>query len=196
MGMAYGIIVFGASGSGTTTIGRELARLLNFEHFNTDDYFFMPTDPPFTQERPMQERIELLNAAIKNSFVLSGCIREWGNAFDPMLSLAVFVITPTDVRLKRLEKREFEKYGERIKSGGDLYAYHKKFIEYSTTYDNGSMETRSLASQEYWANNLTCPVVRIDGTIDWRENAKAIAERFYTKSDELWRVKTYPYLMK
>ena len=39
MDKPHGIIVFGASGSGCTTLGRALARQLNFEHFDTDDFF-------------------------------------------------------------------------------------------------------------------------------------------------------------
>ena len=56
MDKPHGIIVFGASGSGCTTLGRELARLLNFEHFDTDDYFFEINNPPFEmKERPLNE---------------------------------------------------------------------------------------------------------------------------------------------
>jgi len=182
MSNPHGIIVFGASGSGCTTLGRELARLLNFEHFDTDDYFFVPTDPPFTQERSLHERVALLCSAIKGNFVLSGCIREWGNAFDSMLSMAVFVKTPTEVRLQRLEKREYERYGDRIRPGGDLYNRHQKFIEYVATYDGGGMDTRSLASQEAWASTLVCPIVYVNGAIDWHENAKSVAVQFATHS--------------
>jgi len=178
MNKPHGIVVFGASGSGCTTLGRELARLLNFEHFDTDDYFFEKTDPPFTKERPLNERITLLRSSIKGDFIISGCLREWNGALDSVLSMAVFMITPTKVRIERLENRELSKNGERIMIGGDLYTRHKKFIEYIKTYDNGGMETRSRASQEAWAKKLTCPVIHVDGTIDWRENAERIKEQF------------------
>jgi len=174
----HGIVIFGASGSGCTTLGRELSQLLNFEHFDTDDYFFIPTDPPFTQERPLRERVDLLCSEIKSDFILTGCIREWENALDSMLSMGVFVITPTAIRVERLEKREFNRNGERIKSGGDLYARHRKFIEYVSTYDTGGMETRSLAAQQAWANTQTCPVLRVDGARPVSENAAWIAEQY------------------
>lgn len=173
-----GIIVFGASGAGSTTLGRELARILDFEHYDTDDYFFEQTDPPFTQTRPLHKRIALLRSSIKSNFVLSGCIREFGGAFDSMLAMAVFVTTPTNIRIERLEKREFSRYGERIKLGGDLYDSHLKFIEYVATYDNGGMEIRSSASQEAWAKTQSCPVIRVDGTKDCRINAENIAKQF------------------
>ena len=176
----YGIIIFGASGSGCTTLGRELARLLNFKHFDTDDYFFIQNNPPISmKERPLNERISLLRPLLLNSnFVISGCLREWDGAFDSMLSMAVLLITPTEIRIQRAENREFNRNGRRIKPGGDLYVQHRKFIDYIATYDNGGMETRSQASQEAWANRLTCPVIRVDGTLDWRINAENIANQF------------------
>jgi adenylate kinase family enzyme len=98
--VSRGIVVFGASGAGCTTLGRELARILDFSHFDTDDYFFEKTDPyPFIKERPLNERIALLRSSIKGDFVLSGCIREWDGAFDSMLSMSVFVRTPTNIRI-------------------------------------------------------------------------------------------------
>ncbi|MCL1862236.1 MAG: hypothetical protein FWF78_01575 [Defluviitaleaceae bacterium] len=179
MDKLHGIIVFGASGSGCTTTGRELARLLNFEHFDTDDYFFVINNPPFEmKERPLDERIALLRPLLKHNFVLSGCIREWGGVFDSMLSMAVFLITPTNIRIEQLENREFNRNGECIKLGGDLYSQHRKFIDYITTYDNGDMASRSLASQEAWASRLTCPVIHVDGSLDWKMNAKSISKQF------------------
>jgi len=174
----HGILVFGASGSGTTTLGRELARLLNFEHHDIDDYFWEKTDPPFTQERPHDGRIVLLKSSLKNNFILSGCIREWGGVVDPMLSMAVFLKTPTDLRMERLEKREFNRYGERIQPGGDLFDRHREFIEYGATYDIGGMETRSLASQCAWAKTLTCPVIDASGADDFRKTAVVVVEFF------------------
>ncbi len=38
--MSRGIIIFGAMGTGKTTLGRELAQQLNFQHFDLDDYHY------------------------------------------------------------------------------------------------------------------------------------------------------------
>ena len=45
------IHVMGASGSGTTSLGRALADRLDIAHLDTDDFFWLPTDPPFTTPR-------------------------------------------------------------------------------------------------------------------------------------------------
>jgi len=40
------IHILGASESGTTTLGRALKEKYEYAHFDTDDYFWIPTNPP------------------------------------------------------------------------------------------------------------------------------------------------------
>ncbi len=54
------IHILGASGSGTTILGRALAERLQCLHFDTDAYFWLPTDPPFTHQRERTIRQQLL----------------------------------------------------------------------------------------------------------------------------------------
>jgi len=49
------IHLMGASGSGTTTLGRALAQRLGCPHFDTDHYFWFPTAPPFEKIRPVED---------------------------------------------------------------------------------------------------------------------------------------------
>src|SRR4029450_13094001 len=73
------IHILGASGSGTTTLGRALAERLQCSHFDTDDYFWLPTDPPFTHQRERIERQRLLmdDLTAQDSWVLSGSLCGW-----------------------------------------------------------------------------------------------------------------------
>lgn len=52
------IHILGASGSGTTTLAKVLSDELGYAHFDSDDYFWIPTEPPFTTKRPLDERVE------------------------------------------------------------------------------------------------------------------------------------------
>jgi hypothetical protein len=54
------IHVMGASGSGATSLGRALSEKLDIADLDTDDFFWLPTDPPFTTPRDADERIRLL----------------------------------------------------------------------------------------------------------------------------------------
>ena len=99
--MSRGIIAFGAAGSGTTTLGRELAQELGFSHFDLDDYFWRwDTGIPFTIKCPREERTERLLADISkcSGFVMSGCMHGWEKPFVQQFDLAVFITTPTETR--------------------------------------------------------------------------------------------------
>lgn len=48
------IHIYGASGSGTSTLGRYLAEQFQYAFLDSDDYFWLPTDPKFTTKRPIE----------------------------------------------------------------------------------------------------------------------------------------------
>ena len=54
------IFIFGAAGSGTTTLGKKTCQELGYRLMDTDDYFWMPTEPKFTQKRPREERLKMM----------------------------------------------------------------------------------------------------------------------------------------
>lgn len=61
------IHIFGASGSGVTTLGKALAKKLNLTYFDSDEYFWIHTDPPFTTKRNPKERNDLIKMALAGS---------------------------------------------------------------------------------------------------------------------------------
>jgi adenylate kinase family enzyme len=77
--MIHRIHILGASGSGTTTLGRALAARLLCPHFDADDYFWLPTDPPYTHQRERTERQQLLmdDLTAQEQWVLSGSLCGW-----------------------------------------------------------------------------------------------------------------------
>ena len=48
------IHIVGASGAGTSTLGQALERKYGYKWMDTDNYFWVPTDPPFNQARPSE----------------------------------------------------------------------------------------------------------------------------------------------
>jgi len=158
--------IFGASGSGTTTLGRALATALGCPHVDTDDFYWLPTDPPFVEKRTVAERCRLLEAALAPSpgWVLSGWLGSWGDIFVPQFDFAVFLSTPTAVRVARLRTREAAHFGAAaIAPGGPQHAKHEEFIAWAASYEAGEREGRSRAVQEAWLARLPCPVLRLSG---------------------------------
>jgi adenylate kinase family enzyme len=120
--MIQRIHILGASGSGTTTLGRALAARLQYPHCDTDNYFWVPTDPPYTKqrERPERQRLLMDDLTAHDAWVLSGSLCGWGDVAIPLFELVVFLSIPSEVRMARLHRREHARFGERILPGGDM----------------------------------------------------------------------------
>ena len=173
MNKPRGIIVFGENGSGKTTLGRELARILNFKHMDHEDYAFKKSEIPYTDARSTDDCLNLMLADIEKhrSFVICACTGDFGEIIPQFYQLAVYISAPLELRLKRIEQREYDRFGDRVREGGDMYEQRLKFHDFVTS--------RSSSRIEKWAQTLVCPVIRIDGTEAWHANAAYIAERFY-----------------
>ena len=173
----HGIILLGANGSGKSTLGRELARALNFAHFDVEDYWFNKADIPYTAIRPQKERNEMLLSDMKKhgSFVVSGNISGWSDEFLTMFDLAVFLTAPAEVRMKRIENREYARWGNRVCKGGDMYESQQKFREFAATRDVGLLEQSAL--------KYSCPVLRVDGTQELHETIRLITRRLCTRPE-------------
>lgn len=161
------IHIFGASGSGTTTLGEAIDKKLGYKHLDVDDYFWIPSDPPYATKRAPGERQRLLRVDITNNQkgVISGSLCGWGDVFIPYFDLAIFVDTLTELRIRRIKEREYSKFGNRILPGGDMYDKHTEFIEWAKGYDIVGVEQRSRALHMEWMKKLKCPVAIIDGTL-------------------------------
>ncbi|HWK37426.1 MAG TPA: hypothetical protein VNR88_00770, partial [Hyphomicrobium sp.] len=87
------IHIMGAPGSGTTTVGRALASALALPHHDTDDYYWRPSDPPYQNPRPLEERLQLAREMFlpRPGWVLSGSVDSWGTDVAAMLDLVVFL---------------------------------------------------------------------------------------------------------
>ncbi|MBC7920676.1 MAG: AAA family ATPase [Ferruginibacter sp.] len=170
--------VFGASGSGTTTLGKYLSEKLNCPYFDSDDYYWEASTPPFTHRRNPDERnARLANALAPHpDWILGGSIvgwKDWLPAFD----LAVFLWLPSNVRTDRLEKREYERYGEVIRSDPERRRQYEEFIEWAAGYDDNTARGRTLAVHENWLGNLPCPVPELRGDLSVERRAEIVLER-------------------
>lgn len=175
--MAKNVIhIFGASGSGTSTLGKKISESWGYALLDTDDYFWMQTNPPYTTRREISERIRLMKEDIEKAenVVISGCIANWGKELIPLFSLAVRVETATEVRLERIRKREKERFGDRIAPGGDMHEHHLEFLEWASKYDTAGVNMRSKAKHDEWQKLLQCPLVVVDGAEDLERNCGLI----------------------
>ena len=164
--MAAQIHITGASGAGVTTLGRVLAARLGVNALDTDDFYWLPTAPPYQQARPPSARLALLVPAMNEAgrFVLSGSLDGWGDPLIPRFSAVIFLRTTTDLRLTRLRTREAGVFGAAaIAPGGPHHVEHEAFIDWAAGYDHGLQSGRNLQRHIAWIAKLPCPVLTLDG---------------------------------
>jgi len=165
------IHILGASGSGTTTLGAAMAAALGIRHLDTDQFYWLPTEMPFTSRRPPEERIALLQREMASSpggWVLSGSAIGWAQPIEPLYQLIVYLRLAPEIRMARLRRREQQRYGERIAQDGDLAAAHADFVAWAARYDSAGLEQRSRAAHEAWLTTQSAPVLRLDSSVPAR----------------------------
>ena len=172
------IHIYGASGSGTSTLGKKISESLGYQFMDTDDYFWMPTNPKFTTKREPKERLRLMKADIESAqnVVISGSLVDWGDELIPFFTLVIRLVTDTQVRLERIKQRESERFGKRIELGGDMYDQHQAFLKWAAAYDTGDVEMRSKANHDQWQELLPCRQLILDGGVDLETNLKYVQE--------------------
>ncbi|WGF89919.1 hypothetical protein [Marinivivus vitaminiproducens] len=157
--------ITGASGAGVTTLGRALAKRLGAVHVDTDDAYWLPVEPAYSAKRPVPERLAMIEACLEREdrVVLSGSIMTWGDPLIPWFGAVVFVSTEPAIRMERLRRREFERYGDAILPGGPRHDACAAFLEWASRYEDPAFASRSRARHEAWLGTLSCPVIRVDG---------------------------------
>lgn len=101
------IHIYGAAGSGTSTLGKYISEKLGYFWMDTDDYFWLP-DPPYTIKRPASDRLALMKQDISkwDNVVISGSLVDWGDELIPLFTLAIRIETKTNIRIERLKKEK------------------------------------------------------------------------------------------
>lgn len=172
------IHIFGASGSGTTTLAKKISAEPGYTFMDTDDYFWLPTDPMFTQKRPVEERLALMRRDIERAenAVLSGSLTDWGDGLIPYFTLAVRIEMAQELRIGRLKQRERQRFGTRLDPGGDMHQAHLQFIEWAKRYDTAGLDQRSKVKHDDWQTLLTCPLIQLNGADELEVKFSAVKQ--------------------
>ena len=166
--MKYGRCVCGLNGSGKTTLASALAKELNFKHMDIEQFYFTSTDNPYASSRTREEVERLLIEDIKQNscFVFSAVNCDITPKINDNYDLVVYLDVPLDMRMKRIRQRAFDKFGDRVLPGGDMYEQEERFFAYA--------KKRTSEKIENWIKTLSCKVVRLDGTKPIKENVELV----------------------
>lgn len=171
------IHITGAAGTGASTLGRALAETFDVAFVDTDDAYWMPTNPRFTTKRPVPDRLRALaQAQGQGGWVVAGSLCGWGDPAIEAADLIVFLTAPTAQRLARIRSRERAEYGDRVRPGGDMERIHSEFINWAAQYDDPHFTGRSRVMHEAWLIEQTAPVLRLEGTAPTETLVAAVRE--------------------
>ena len=169
MGTGVGILLCGLNGAGKSTLGKALAEKLNYHFIDSEDLFFSKSDslPDYSRPRKKEEAERLLLKEIEThqNFVLAAVTGDLSAPFQ----LAVKILVPKEIRMKRLRDRFFSKFGNRMLPQGDLYEQEEAFFRFAAS--------RTEDTVADWLKTLSCPVITVDGTKPVEENVLFLARQ-------------------
>jgi hypothetical protein len=130
---------------------------LQYPVLDADDYFWLPTTPPFQKKRERAERLSLLlkDYHARPYSIVSGSIVGWGEELEQSFDLIIYLWLPADIRLERLRRRETERYG----------IVNEEFMAWAASYDTGDTTIRSRMLHEEWMAKMSCPILRLEGDL-------------------------------
>ncbi|MBF4516879.1 AAA family ATPase [Flavobacterium sp. ANB] len=174
------IHIFGASGSGVTTTGEALSEKLNVQYLDSDAYFWELTEPPFTVRRNPDERNFKIKSDLENldNWILGGSVFQWGENVFPDFDLVIYLWIPSEIRIERLKKREFERYGNIIYTQPERIKQFEDFMTWASDYDNNTgIASRNFEAHENWMKTIKYPILKISGDLTLDERIELIIEK-------------------
>jgi shikimate kinase len=162
-----GIVLVGLNGVGKSTLGKILAERLNIKLLEVEDYWFENKhdyENPRTAELVSKLMLNDIHQATRG-FVITGNIMNLSAEILNQVTHIFYLKAPVDVRMKRIEEREIDYWGE-LKKDDAKYEQRQKFYEFA--------RKRSSEPLEKWLEELNVPVVELDGCKTVRENIEVI----------------------
>ena len=169
------IHIFGPSGSGVTTLGKALATEKT-PYFDVDDYYWKQTEIPFSEKSPIPVRQQqiLNDVAPFSHWILGGSLISWGDFIKNDFDLVVYLYVPQDIRIARLKKREYERYGDKIHTDTSMKKKFADFIAWAKLYEDDTIRGRSRKNHLQWLETLKCQVIKIEGDTTTVERSTAV----------------------
>ena len=118
----------------------------------------------------LEEIVKLLYTDLcqNENIIFAGVRGNYSPEIATMFTNAVFVKVPKEIRMERVRSRAFNKFGDRVLQGGDLYEREKDF------YDIIEKRTDEVVTN--WLETLNIHVITIDGRKPIEENVAYIIQ--------------------
>lgn len=170
--MGNKVIICGLNGVGKSTLGKNLAKALDYKFLDIENYYFPKnnTDYYYCNALTRDEvQTSLLNDLKKyDNLILASVKGNYCDEVEALLTKVIYIQVPKDVRMKRVWNRSYNKFGVRILPDGDLYEKEKSFFN--------MVEKRSEKDVEDWLLNIRVPVIRVNGIKSIEDNTAGLVQ--------------------
>ena len=172
------IQITGASGSGKTYLGNKLAKKLKYNFVDVDDIIWEWGEniPPYTVSVPKEYALKKLEKILldNNGTIASGIYYPWAESLINYFDLLVVVETEDKARKKRLIKREYQMYGDRVKKGGDMVDQFNRFLNWAMSYEYFDSASGSRIETNKWIQKFDNKVLYLNGKWPLRKKIRII----------------------
>jgi hypothetical protein len=160
------LLITGASGSGTTTLGEAISSEKGWKSVDADDFYWLRTEPPYQAKRDHPARLNLILAELERHkhAVVSGSVMNWGPALEDSFDLIVFLYLEASIRLERLKIREERELG----------TVDPEFLQWASEYDMSPASVRSLVKHEKWLSGRGSKILRIEGDLSVQQRCELL----------------------
>lgn len=166
------IIICGGNGSGKSTLGKALADAMGINFMDNEDYYFPKRESDYKYDHALtrEEFIPTLLNDMEQAkdWIFASVKGNYGERIESMFTHAILIDVPKEIRMQRVWDRSYNKFGDKILPGGELYEREHKFFD--------MVKCRTNEDVEKWVSNLSCPVIRVDGTKPVKENVELLVE--------------------
>ena len=161
------ILICGLNGSGKSTIGKELSNILKYEYRDAEDYYFDKNND-YSTPRSKDEVCQLLYNDMMNyhNFIFSSVKGNYGSNVESLFTCAIYIHVDKETRMKRIRKRSYLQFGDRMLEGGDLFEKEENFFNFVSNRDDDEVIN--------WLNSLNIPIIQIDGTLPINQITKEL----------------------
>lgn len=153
------IIICGLNGTGKSTLGRSLAHKLGCRFVDVEELYFPKSYGDYIYEHPRteQEVSDQLLTILQNEddLIFSSVTGKYVSEIDRYFQCCVILEVNKNVRMERVRSRSYEKFGNRMLRGGDLYEKEEAFFSMVNGRDDGLVNS--------WVATLKIPIIRLDG---------------------------------
>lgn len=164
------IIICGGNGSGKSTLGKALADAMGIKFMDNEDYYFPKSGSGYKYDHALtrEEFIPTLHNDMVQAedWIFASVKGNYGEQIESMFTHAILIDVPKEIRMQRVWDRSYNKFGDKILFGGELYEQEKKFFD--------MVRGRTNEDVENWVSHLKCPVIRVDGTKPVKENVELL----------------------